>query len=156
MDIATTRSESGLSVPVPSSRSFGFLRNCYGFMWPAAGKSAKNTKVPLDIELVTALLRALANEIWVDDAWYRRRYPDVEDGIRKGEFKSAKHHYVEFGYFEDRLPQYFQVDDKFYRSTYPDIAEHRETGRLESSQEHFELYGFKEGRLPSSEWRLVG
>jgi hypothetical protein len=156
MDIATTGSESELSVPVLTSRSFCFLRNRYGFTWPAVGKSTKNTRMSLDIELVTALLQTLADSIRVDDAWYRQRYPDVEDGIRKGEFKSAKHHYVEFGYFEDRLPQYFEVDDSFYRSTYPDIAQHIETGRLESSQQHFELYGFKEGRFPSSEWRLVG
>ena len=156
MDATSSKLGGGLNVPVPTSRSFSFLKNCYDIRWPVNGDARKNTRILLDMELVTALLRALADGISVDDAWYRKRYPDVEDGIRKGEFKSAKHHYVEFGYFEDRVPQYFKVDDEFYRNTYPDIAEHIETGRLLSNQEHFELYGFKEGRLPWSEWRLIG
>jgi hypothetical protein len=156
MDAAALKSNGRLNVPVPTSRSFSYLTDCYDIRWPANSDARENTRVWLDMELVTALLRALANGITVDDAWYCERYPDVEDGIRKGEFKSAKHHYVQFGYFEDRLPQYFEVDDEFYGSAYPDIAGQLDAGGLPSSQEHFELYGFREGRLPWSEWRLIG
>lgn len=156
MDAAVRKPDDLLNVPVPTSRSFSFLKDCYDIRWPAKSAARENSRVWLDMELLTALLRALADAISVDDAWYCERYPDVADGIRKGEFKSAKHHYVEFGYFEDRLPQYFEVDDQFYRGTYPDIAEQLDASELPSSQEHFELYGFKEGRLPWSEWRLIG
>lgn len=87
---------------------------------------------------------------------YREKYPDVEEGIRDGQFGSGKHHYVEFGYFEDRFPRHIEVDDGFYQTEYRDVAEHLVAGRLASSQEHFEFYGFKEGRLPRRDWRLIG
>lgn len=144
-----------IGVPISSSRSFSFLRRQHDIASLADGNGAANARILLDKELLTALLRNLATRIPVDDVWYRARYPDVDDGIRRGEFKSAKHHYVEFGYFEDRLPQSIEVDDHFYRSTYRDVVDDLEAGRLASSQEHFEMWGFQEGRLPWSEWRLV-
>jgi hypothetical protein len=144
-----------IGVPISSSRSFSFLRRQYDIAWSADGNGAANARILLDMEHLTTLLRNLATRIPVDDVWHRARYPDVEDGIHRGEFKSATHHYVGFGYFEDRLPQYIEVDDHFYRSTYPDVVDDLKAGRLASSQEHFEMWGFQEGRLPWSEWRLV-
>jgi hypothetical protein len=151
-----SNNSSTLDLPLAATRSFSALRQDFDVPWPPQSTGARQNKQPPASELLTALLKVLADRVNVEDNWYRKRYPDVEDGIRNGQFRSPKHHYVEFGYFEDRLPRYFAVDDKFYRGTYHDIAEYLDSGRLASSQEHFELYGFREGRLPWRDWRLVG
>ena len=143
-------------IAMVTSRSFSFLRTHYNIKWPSNGAQAGSREVVPGQELVTALLKALAERVPVDASWYCEKYPDVEEGIRNGQFGCAKHHYVEFGYFEDRFPRQIEVDDGFYQQEYPDISEHLASGRLASSQEHFEFYGFKEGRLPKSNWRLVG
>jgi hypothetical protein len=140
----------------PTCRSFFFLKQHYNITWPPGPDGAPPAEGFLDEKLVIDLLKILAETVPMDDAWYRERYVDVEDGIRKGQFKGAKHHYVEFGYFEDGPPQYVKMNHEYYRATYPDIAEHLDAGRLSSSQKHFETHGFNECRLPRSEWRLIG
>ena len=95
-------------------------------------------------DLIKLMLRAVA----VDEAWYCSRYPDVAKAIKAGTYKSAKHHFVEEGYFEDRLPYEFFVDEEWYMANYPDIAIGIKAGSLESPKEHFMSHGYKEGRLP--------
>ncbi len=97
---------------------------------------------------LTTLIKSLLRGISVDEAWYRRTYPDVEQAIKDGTFRSAKHHFVEEGYFEGRRPGAVVVDEHWYMSTYQDVAEGIEAGDLASCQEHFEMHGEAEGRLP--------
>ena len=102
-----------------------------------------------------ALLNIAAAQVRVDENWYLSTYPDVQEAISKGKFKNAKHHYVEFGYFEDRLPYPIKVDEEYYRQRNPDIAKAVDAGKIESLKGHFERHGFKEGRLPYDGWRLL-
>ncbi|HEY5329668.1 MAG TPA: dTDP-4-dehydrorhamnose 3,5-epimerase [Acidobacteriaceae bacterium] len=123
---------------------------------PKDSEQVRDRCVLLDYGVLIDLLKVLADRVPVDEVWYRERYPDIDDGIRKGEFRSAKHHYVEFGYFEDRIPRHFEVNDQFYRATNPDIAQGIKSGTIASTQGHFEQYGFNEGRIPWDGWWLIG
>jgi len=38
-----------------------------------------------------------------DEAWYLAQYPDVAEGITKGEIASARQHFLEHGHEEGRL-----------------------------------------------------
>lgn len=111
----------------------------------ANGKGRIDMKYADFIDLLKLMLRAVA----VDEDWYRRSYPDVEDAIKAGTYKSAKHHFVEEGYFEGRLPYEFGVDEHWYKSNYPDIAAGLKAGALGSPKEHFIAHGYREGRLPT-------
>ena len=75
-------------------------------------------------------------------------YADVTDAVANGYFrKNAGYHYVEFGYFEDRLPFQVEVDEAFHFWEYPDIEAEVSAGPLSSAQEHFERRGYNAGRL---------
>lgn len=94
------------------------------------------------------LLKELLRGIDVDEGWYRMAYPDVDEAIRQGMYKSAKHHFVENGYFEGRRPGQVIIDESWYLQANPDIAEGIASGEIGSCQEHFDRYGEAEGRLP--------
>jgi hypothetical protein len=111
----------------------------------ANGKGRIDMKYSDFIDLLKLMLRAVA----LDEDWYRRSYPDVAEAIKAGTYKSAKHHFVEEGYFEGRLPYEFSVDEHWYKSNYPDIADGIKAGVLGSPREHFFNHGYKEGRLPT-------
>jgi len=95
------------------------------------------------IDIVKLLLRGVT----IDEKWYLAQYPDVAEAIEGGMFKSAKHHFVENGYFEGRRSAQFEVDE--YLTTYPDVADGIEAGNIVSATEHFLSNGYAEGRLPS-------
>jgi hypothetical protein len=104
--------------------------------------------VSLSRENLQWLLKILLRGLEVDERWYRTTYPDVDDAIRQGTYKSAKHHFVENGYFEGRRPGKALVDDEWYQQAYRDIADGIEFGEIASCQEHFDQYGEAEARLP--------
>lgn len=98
------------------------------------------------LEVIKLYLRSAV----VDEAWYRETYPDVADTIDAGELLSAKHHFVEDGYFEGRMPHPVEVDEKYYLEKYPDIADGIDGGLIDSAANHFRDYGYSEGRLPAA------
>jgi hypothetical protein len=61
-----------------------------------------------------AVIKLLLAGVHVDEEWYLSRYPDVAQAIEDGEFNSAKHHFVENGYFEARFPCEPMVDEAWY------------------------------------------
>ena len=95
-----------------------------------------------------SLVRKLLNAVTVDEDWYRKTYPDVDQAIASGATSSAKEHFTASGYFEGRRPAKIVVDEKFYISKYPDVAEGIEFEEITSAQDHFESHGYEEGRLP--------
>ena len=101
------------------------------------------------------LIKMLLEDVRVDEAWYRKTYDDVEEAIRSGTFASARDHYIESGYFEDRFPHQIVVDTAWYLENNPDVVEGIRLGRVKSAYEHFLGAGFKEGRLPFSGWSLL-
>jgi hypothetical protein len=110
--------------------------------------------VPVSSRLLGMLFEAIAERIRVDEEWYCAHYPDIGEAIVAGKFESARHHYLKFGYLENRLPHYIAVDEAFYRAANKDIAEKLRLGHLQSAQQHFEQFGFREGRIPFKGWRL--
>jgi hypothetical protein len=99
-------------------------------------------------EQLTSVIKSVLRGVNVDEVWYRRTYPDVDEAIKAGSYKSAKQHFVEDGYFEGRRPGVAIVDEDWYLSVYKDVAEGVETGEITSCQDHFESHGEAEGRLP--------
>jgi hypothetical protein len=86
----------------------------------------------------------------VDEEWYLSQYPDVRAGIKPGGFRSAYHHFLEFGYREGRLPRKPNLDEAWYLASYPDVAEAIRSGRVKSAYDHFMQNGYGEGRKPNA------
>jgi hypothetical protein len=105
-------------------------------------------EVAINREQLYWLIKTLLRGIHIDEQWYRTAHPDVDAAIKEGSYKSAKHHFVENGYFEGRRPGRIVVDETWYLQAYPDIAEGIEYGEIGSCQEHFDNHGEAEGRLP--------
>jgi hypothetical protein len=95
-----------------------------------------------------ALIRLLLRAVKFDDDWYLKQYPDVEEAVRKGTYKSAQHHFIAEGYFEGRRPCEMEIDESWYLKSNPDVAAGIRTGRIPSAKEHFSEHGYVEGRLP--------
>ena len=123
---------------------FAFLKQKYRIT-AATDRDRVNLMYKDFLEITRLFLRGVA----VDEKWYLKEYPDVGDAIKDGQFKSAKHHFVENGYFEGRRPHQFEVDEEWYLVTYPDVADGVEAGQITSAREHFVSDGYAEGRLPS-------
>ena len=65
------------------------------------------------------VIRTLLTMIEVDGAYYLARNPNVAAGIRQGDIRSAREHFVDHGYFEGRLPYRIEVDETWYKETTP-------------------------------------
>jgi hypothetical protein len=94
------------------------------------------------------LLKLLIGGATIDEAWYLRRYEDIARAVEQGEIGSAHEHFVQYGYFEGRLPRPIQVDEAWYLEQYPDVADSIKNGSVSSAQSHFDEDGYREGRLP--------
>lgn len=146
--VATTSTRNGSEAPYRLP-NFGTIQREQGLIWPLT-----SGRVALSVDLFRDLLRCALERVRFDENHYLDLYPDVADALLHGRFVDARHHYVEFGYFEDRLPFPVEVDEIFYFQTYPDIEAEVSAGTMPSAQVHFELYGYKEGRLPRAGWSL--
>jgi hypothetical protein len=113
------------------------------------GASAAETETLIK-GLAADIIGLLIRSVDVDEDWYKTRYPDVAHAIDDGLFQSAKHHFIDSGYKEGRIPGEMLVEEDWYLKTYPDVAESIKNGLFETATSHFELYGYKEGRLPQS------
>ena len=92
------------------------------------------------------IVRLLLRSVTFDEAWYLAEYPDIAEAIAAGEVKSARHHFIDSGYFEGRLPAALEVDEAWYLAEYPDVAEGIERGEILSARQHFLEHGYEEGR----------
>jgi hypothetical protein len=99
-------------------------------------------------EDILGLIKMMLASVHVDDAWYRRRYPDVSAAVDAGEYQSTRHHFIEHGYFEGRLPCRLTIDETWYIQTNDDVLAGIRSGVIASAEEHFNDYGYVEGRLP--------
>jgi hypothetical protein len=97
---------------------------------------------------MTSVIKLFLRSVEVDERWYKERYPDVAAAIDAGLYRSAKHHFIDSGYFEGRLPGEVAVSEDWYLNSYPDVAEGVKDRLFNSGAEHFRLYGYEEGRLP--------
>jgi hypothetical protein len=93
------------------------------------------------------MIKHLLSGTEVNEEWYLRQYPDVAKAIKEGGAISARQHYIDNGYFENRLPFPVAVDEAWYMREYPDVAASvREGG--DAAQDHFVRQGYREGRMP--------
>jgi hypothetical protein len=134
----------------PALINFSAIKRDNNIIWPLR---------PGDVSIQTSLFRDLfriaLEHVPVDERYYLRTYPDVGEALEEGLFTSPRHHFIEFGYFEDRLPFRIEVDEEYYFRSNPDIKESVNSGFIPSAQVHFERYGYKEGRLPREGWSLL-
>ena len=106
--------------------------------------------VSVDEPFFRVLLASMVRTIEFDERYYLDKYPDVQGAIDKGLLESAHAHYVQSGYFEDRLPRRIKVDERWYVATYPDVGKALKAELFKNAQQHFEENGYREGRLPSA------
>ncbi len=106
-------------------------------------------KVDMSYDELLDLVKSFLRAVPIDETWYRTTYPDVDEAIRNGAYRSARQHFVDHGYFEGRRPYELEVDEAWYMKTYPDIQESVKTGEVESALDHFVRHGYEEGRRPA-------
>jgi hypothetical protein len=105
--------------------------------------------------LLAGLLRPMLLSVNFDEEYYRKANPDLAEAERSGTIASLHEHYLEFGYFEHRLPCFVEVDITFYAHAYPDMKLDLSESSARLAQNHFERHGFKEGRIPSEGWSFA-
>ena len=94
---------------------------------------------------LSRLLR-MAIESSFNENWYLDKYPDVEEAIGKGLFRSGVDHFCLSGVFEGRLPCKVNLDEEVYLSIHADVATAIAKKEVSSATEHFENSGHLEGR----------
>jgi len=128
---------------VPYFPPFAFLKSHLQFK-----STQSEVHVTLSYDAFVRLVQLMARSVDVNEQWYLAQNPDVAEGIRQGQFRSAKHHWIDFGYLEGRLPYELTVDSNWYLTNYPDIAEAVNAATEESALSHYRRTGFLEGRIP--------
>jgi hypothetical protein len=106
-------------------------------------------KVDMTYDEFLDVVKKFLQAVPIDERWYRATYQDVDEAIKSGAYRSARHHFVEHGYFEGRRPFELEIDEAFYMKHYPDIQESVSKGLLGSAREHFVRNGYEEGRIPA-------
>ena len=81
-----------------------------------------------------------------DEGWYLSTYRDVSKAIKDKAVSSALAHYVQFGFFEGRLPFPVPVDETDYMKRHPDVDDAVKKGAFADGETHFMTIGFAEGR----------
>ncbi len=94
------------------------------------------------------LLNTFTTDMLIDEDWYIKQYPDVQEALEQGIVSSATEHWQLFGRSEGRLPNQPKVDEAWYLSAYPDVANEIEKGLLPDATSHWMMSGRYEGRLP--------
>jgi hypothetical protein len=115
--------------------------------------SQKTAYVAVDRQHFGRILQPHIERIKLDEAWYLTRYPDVREGIERGDFSSASEHYIKVGYYEHRMPRDIVVDEDWYLEQYSDVRDAVAKNVFTSAQAHFATAGFKEGRFPHADFR---
>ena len=98
--------------------------------------------------LLKGLLKTLVQCAPFSEEFYLEAYADIAEAYEAGQITDLHRHYIDFGYFEGRLPFPIRVDERWYLAQHPDVAESIRLGLVGSAQEHFERDGYREGRLP--------
>lgn len=97
---------------------------------------------------VASVTTAPVSNILVDfnESAYLEENPAVADAVNNGAFVSGLEHWIEFGFFEERQPQ-FAFDEEFYLATYPEVALAVADGVFVNGLEHYLFFGDAENRL---------
>ncbi len=93
-----------------------------------------------------ALMQELLAFADFDEAWYLSTYKDVADAVGQKKFKSGRDHYLNYGYFEGRLPNAKGFDADYYAKQYADVVKAMKGSDPKKLLEHFISHGYAEGR----------
>jgi hypothetical protein len=96
-----------------------------------------------------SLIKCILANVKFDEDWYLRTYEDVANAIAENKIESAWQHYVDFGYFEGRLPCGTGFDPEFYAEQYPDVVWSLKSSDARDLLKHYMDHGYAEGRLAS-------
>jgi hypothetical protein len=116
--------------------------------------SSEANYTSVEKHFLTDCMFPLLQNIKIDEMWYLREYPDVQEAIKRGIVPDPKSHYCRFGFYEHRMPYRIVVDEPWYLSECPDVRAAITNQHFASGQAHFELDGFREGRIPYPNFRL--
>jgi hypothetical protein len=116
-------------------------------------RDSNYVSVPKDI-FRALLAGAIRNKNVFDERFYLENYPDIAAAVKTKKIKSGIDHYVETGYFENRLPRKLIIDESYYLQENPDVADAIRKGQLKTAQDHFNQSGFSEGRVPYRDFSL--
>jgi hypothetical protein len=94
--------------------------------------SQKTNYIAVDMHYLSNALRDKVGQIFVDEAWYGERYPDILGAVQNGKLKSLSEHYVLYGYYEHRMPYYIKVDEEWYLTEYSDLQKAVSAGTFET------------------------
>jgi hypothetical protein len=126
---------------------FAKLKQVFTFSPGAAGLNAM-----ISYEGLLQMFRKVLRAVPFDETWYLATYPDVKEAVRRGQYDTARTHFVENGYFEGRLATPVAVDEAWYMKTYPDVGRAIRDHLVTSAQHHFVSMGYFEGRMPGPKW----
>lgn len=130
---------SGADVYVPP---FAFIKKTLGL----SDGVMNGSTVTIPTEFFRFLMSSWLLRDEVDEAAYRKYNRDVDAEIKAGKLASAKEHYVQNGYYEDRAPRVYAIDADWYRRRYPDVAFAEKKAIVKDPQHHFNSTGRVEGR----------
>ena len=116
--------------------------------------SSSTSYLAVDQHFFFELFANVLKNAYVDEIWYMERYPDIRDASERGVVLGARQHYVQFGFYEHRIPYKIDVDEAWYLEAYPDVKAAIGDRHYASGQEHFERAGYREGRLPHPNFAL--
>jgi hypothetical protein len=102
----------------------------------------------IKLEDIEDFIRSILLSVPLDEDWYRRTYPDVDEAVSGGQVRNGRDHFIRDGYFEGRRPFQMAVDEAWYLAQHPDIAAAVAAGRFASASDHFASHGYAEGRMP--------
>ena len=112
-------------------------------------KAKRQPKIDSSYDEFLDIVRLLLRGVAFDEAWYLAEYPDIAEAVAAGDLRSARHHFIDSGYFEGRMPRALEIDEAWYLAEYPDVAEGIARGEIESARQHFLEHGYEEGRFCS-------
>jgi hypothetical protein len=123
--------------------NFLLLRDRYGLR----GWDDGHSTITVSREGLKLFVKKALSQQPFDQDWYLNNYPDVKRAIESGAFVDAKHHYIECGYFEGRLPGLIGFDAGRYLNTYEDLKPISTLPNADKvAERHFVQYGYREGR----------
>lgn len=117
-------------------------------------RSGSRVEVILQQEFFLKLVRMALQAVPFDEAYYISEHPDVAASIASGKIKSGKEHYVNIGYFENRLPRRIDINENDYLNANPDLKKAYADGHITSLMDHFIYTGIQEGRQPKIEFNI--
>jgi hypothetical protein len=102
----------------------------------------------IKLEDIEDFIRSMLLAVPLDEEWYRRTYPDIDEAVSEGMVRNGRDHFIRDGYFEGRRPFEMTVDEEWYLAQHADIGTAVAEGRITSASDHFASHGYAEGRLP--------